>query len=90
MATTKSTPKQPAASPNLPTPSINPLHAEALETFLELVPVKRLSQHTRKLLLSYLKHEMPDGPEDFLIDHIGDLENLFDLLDALEQNQPGL
>jgi hypothetical protein len=51
--------------------------------FIELVPLRRLSIGTRKILLFYLLHETDF--EDFAGDYFHDVANLFELLDQLEE-----
>lgn len=56
---------------------------EALQAFLEAVPVGRLSKTLRNLFLSHIYQEI-DAPSLALEESILDLQALFDLLDALE------
>lgn len=55
------------------------------QTFIELVPVKRFSQNTRKVFLCYLRYNVDEGLEDFVTDHIKDLNNFFEFLDLIEE-----
>ncbi|HMH24155.1 MAG TPA: hypothetical protein VK563_20370 [Puia sp.] len=57
-----------------------------LETFYELVPVRRFINSNMKILLNYLKREHEFDYDDWLIDHIKDMENLVMFLEAIEEN----
>ncbi len=52
-------------------------------TFIELVPLKRLSIGTRQILLFYIINEPDQG--DFAQDYFRDVSNFFEFLDALDE-----
>lgn len=53
-------------------------------TFLDLVPAGRLSQNIRKLLFSFLTHEVEGGVDNDFDIYIKDLRDFFEFLDAIE------
>jgi len=57
--------------------------APAFATFLEYTPAARLSRNLRKMLIVWLMAEQNSTPP-YYEDLLHDLNNLFDLLDAVE------
>jgi hypothetical protein len=58
-----------------------------LNNFIEYVDVKRLNKNSRAVILAYIKWEMEEGLQDFVHEHLQDLELFFECLDAIEEIQ---
>lgn len=60
---------------------------EQVKYLLEYVPIRRFSRNTRSVILGYLKHEIEEGTEDFIKQHLADLQIFFYFLDEMAKIQ---
>jgi hypothetical protein len=67
---------------------INKALQKVFSEFLSTVPVARLKQNMTRVLLTYLKHESPDGLPEFMDDHFKDLNYFFEFLDNILKEMP--
>jgi hypothetical protein len=81
----KTTPKKQVKGPDF---TVTPRLQEAFVRFLEYHPAKRLSVNLRSWLLEFLMYD--GSPEaEYLHDLVVDLDGLFDLLEAIQEEWKG-